>query len=124
MRHLLYFATAIAVLTGAASAQTTGDFDCVTSLNGPDTPGGTLRVERDGERGRFAFLDASAVPGHWSNVDFFDEQAILFDDELASHFSAGAIMADARWDAPAFAYAGNIVTAAGDLVPFNCPLIP
>ena len=118
------FAAVVALSSLPAVAQEPGDFDCVTSLNGPDTPGGILRVERDGERGRFSFLDASAVPGHWSTVEFFDEQTILFDDALASHFSAGAIMADARWDAPAFAYAGNIVTATGDLVPFSCPLIP
>jgi hypothetical protein len=117
-------AAALILVSLPALAQESGDFDCVSALNGPETPGGVLHVEREGDRGRFAFLDAKGNHGEWSDVDFIDVGTIFFDDALAGHFSEGAIMAEARWDAAAFAYAGTFITAGGTPVDFSCTFLP
>lgn len=123
IRALVCAAALVAVMLPAV-AQESGDFDCITNLDGPETPGGMLHVEREGDRGRFTFLDASGSATGWWDVDFIDAGTIFFDDALAGHFSEGAIVSEARWDADAFGYVGSFVTAKGEPAEFSCVFLP
>ena len=125
MLRLALAATAIALACPAFAAPLGGDFDCVSEVDGPDTPAGILRVELDGDRGgRVAFLDAAAVPAAWTTFDYIADALVIFDDSFAAHLSPGAIVMDARLDAAEHAYAGRIFTADGREVNFRCLFVP
>ena len=116
------FAALAGLVSMPAHAQGIGDFDCVSTLNGGDSPAGLLRIE---EPTSFAFLDpATAMPGPSYAMRFKPPESVAFDDAFAEHVSPGAQMVQASWFEDSFTYEAVILTAQGELVVVYCPYIP
>lgn len=122
MIRILFTAGLLAAAALPAQAQMLGDFDCISDIDGPDTPAGLLRVETPT---RFTFLDpATAMPGKSYPMEMIGDETVNFDDAFADQISPGAIMVEASYFADAYTYEAAILTAAGRVVLVSCPFIP
>ncbi|MBJ3784399.1 hypothetical protein [Devosia sediminis] len=92
--HRIIVAALLSLMVSPAVAQPMDDFDCVSDLEGPDTPAGTMRVSGDST---FAWLDpATATPGEFYSFELFDER-VNFDPAFAEHIAPGSQLIEASY---------------------------
>jgi hypothetical protein len=103
-----------------AYAQTMDDFDCVSDLNGPDTPAGIMRISSDSE---FAWLDLdTATPGEFHPFQLMGER-VDFDPAFAEQITPGGKLIEASYFADAATFEAVVITAQAKVVLVSCPYI-
>lgn len=104
----------------ANAAPLLGDFECVSDRQGPETYEGTLRIE---EPTSFGFLTQAATVDAWFPLDLSNPDDVKFDDAFTEHISFGAVVQGARMLEDEFAYAVEVRTKKGDIIPVYCLFI-
>ena len=120
IRVLLATGLLVSAISSANAAPLLGDFECVSDRQGPGTYEGTLRIE---EPTRFGFLTQAATVDAWYPLDISNPDDVKFDDAFTEHISSGAVVQGARMLEDEFAYAVDIRTKKGDIIPVYCLFI-
>ena len=117
IRTLFVTGLLIAALSPAAAAPLLGDFECLSDRDGPQTYEGTLRID---EPTSFGFLNADATVDAWYPLDISDPDDVKFDNAFTEHISSGAVVQSARMLEDEYAYAVDIRTRKGTVIPVYC----
>lgn len=97
----------LSVLATPAFAIATGDFECVSTVDGEETYRGTMRIE---DETGFAWLDPeTATPGPIHPMTVVSDDNIVLDTGFTEQVAPGATVFGMSYDEETFAYEAGVL---------------